>query len=107
MFRFESFHMYGIIGTAVIFGAIIISLMKIFKVKIAGGGLVTYTPIPLNFKRHIFSGTIFGLGWALVGACPGPMFVLAGNGYFFILVVITGAVLGTYSYGIIKDKLPH
>ena len=107
MFRFESFHMYGIIGTAVIFGAIIISLMKIFKVKIAGGGLVTYTSIPLNFKRHIFSGTIFGLGWALVGACPGPMFVLAGNGYFFILVVITGAVLGTYSYGIIKDKLPH
>lgn len=107
MFRFESFHMYGIIGTAVILGAIIISLMKIFKVKIAGGGLVTYAPIPFNFKRHIFSGTIFGLGWALVGACPGPMFVLAGNGYFFILVVISGAVLGTYSYGMIKDKLPH
>jgi uncharacterized membrane protein YedE/YeeE len=107
MFRFESFHMYGIIGTAVVLGALAIALMKVFNVKVAGGGTVSYTPLPLNIKRHIISGTIFGLGWALVGACPGPMFVLAGNGYFFILVVIVGAVLGTYSYGIIRNKLPH
>lgn len=107
MFRFESFHMYGIIGSAVVFGSITIYLMKILKVKVAGGGYVNYTPLPLNLKRHIISGTIFGLGWALVGACPGPMFVLAGNGYFFILVVIAGAVFGTYSYGMIKHKLPH
>jgi uncharacterized membrane protein YedE/YeeE len=107
MFRFESFHMYGIIGTAVILGAMVIALMKRFKVRVAGGGGVVYNPLPLNIKRHLISGTIFGLGWALVGACPGPMFVLAGNGYFFILVVISGAVLGTYMYGLIKNKLPH
>lgn len=107
MFRFESFHMYGIIGTAVILGAIIISIMKILKVRVAGGGVVVYNSLPLNIKRHLISGTIFGLGWALVGACPGPMFVLAGNGYFFILVVIAGAVFGTYTYGLIKNKLPH
>jgi uncharacterized membrane protein YedE/YeeE len=107
MFRFESFHMYGIIGTAVILGAIIISMMKIFKVRVAGGGVVVYNSLPLNMKRHLISGTIFGLGWALVGACPGPMFVLAGNGYFFILVVIAGAVFGTYVYGLIRNRLPH
>jgi len=107
MFRFESFHMYGIIGTAVILGAIIISIMKILKVRVAGGGVVVYNSLPLNIKRHLISGTIFGLGWALVGACPGPMFVLAGNGYFFILVVIAGAVFGTYTYGLIRNKLPH
>lgn len=107
MFRFESFHMYGIIGTAVILGFIIISLMKIFKVRVAGGGVVVYNSLPLNIKRHLISGTIFGLGWALVGACPGPMFVLAGNGYFFILVVIAGAVFGTYIYGLIRNRLPH
>jgi len=107
MFRFESFHMYGIIGTAVILGAIIISMMKIFKVRVAGGGVVDYNSLPLNMKRHLISGTIFGLGWALVGACPGPMFVLAGNGYFFILVVIAGAVFGTYIYGLIRNRLPH
>ncbi|MBU6168215.1 MAG: YeeE/YedE family protein [Bacteroidetes bacterium] len=107
MFRFESFHMYGIIGTAVILGAIIISIMKILKVRVAGGGVVVYNSLPLNMKRHLISGTIFGLGWALVGACPGPMFVLAGNGYFFILVVIAGAVFGTYTYGLIRNKLPH
>ena len=107
MFRFESFHMYGIIGTAVILGAIIISMMKIFKVRVAGGGVVVYNSLPLNMKRHLISGTIFGLGWALVGACPGPMFVLAGNGYFFILVVIAGAVFGTYIYGLIRNRLPH
>lgn len=107
MFRFESFHMYGIIGTAVILGAIIISIMKILKVRVAGGGVVVYNSLPLNMKRHLISGTIFGLGWALVGACPGPMFVLAGNGYFFILVVIAGAVFGTYIYGLIRNRLPH
>jgi len=107
MFRFESFHMYGIIGTAVILGAIIISIMKILKVRVAGGGVVVYNSLPLNIKRHLISGTIFGLGWALVGACPGLMFVLAGNGYFFILVVIAGAVFGTYTYGLIRNKLPH
>jgi uncharacterized protein len=61
----------------------------------------------LNLKRHLLAGSIFGLGWALVGCCPGPMYVLIGNGYFIILVVMIGAVLGTYVYGLVMDKLPH
>lgn len=88
MFRFESFHMYGIIGVSVILGAIAIFLLKKFKVKTLSGEPVSYTPIPLNIKRHLISGTIFGLGWAIVGCCPGPMYVLIGQGYWIILVVL-------------------
>ncbi len=107
MFRFESFHMYGIIGVSVILGAIAIFLLKKFKVKTLSGEPVSYTPIPLNIKRHLISGTIFGLGWAIVGCCPGPMYVLIGQGYWIILVVLASAVLGTYTYGLVRDKLPH
>lgn len=107
MFRFESFHMYGVIGTAVILGAIIIFLMKKLKVKTWDGDLVTYTPIPLSLKRHILAGSIFGLGWGLAGSCPGPMYAMLGNGYWTFLIVIASAILGTFVYGVIKDKLPH
>ena len=107
MFRFESFHMYGIIGTAVVLSALIVWLMKSSKMKTLVGNTVSYTPMKLNLKRHLLAGSIFGLGWALVGCCPGPMFVLIGNGYFIILVVMIGAVLGTYVYGLVMDKLPH
>jgi uncharacterized protein len=107
MFRFESFHMYGIIGTAVVLSALIVWLMKSSKMKTLVGNTVSYTPMKLNLKRHLLAGSIFGLGWAMVGCCPGPMFVLIGNGYFVILVVMIGAVLGTYVYGLIMDKLPH
>lgn len=107
MFRFESIHMYGIIGVAVILGAAIIFAMKKFKIKTLTDKLVTYTPLNLNIKRHLMAGTIFGLGWALMGACPGPMFVMLGHGFWIFLVVILGATLGTFSYGVIKDKLPH
>lgn len=107
MFRFESFHMYGIIGTAVVLGAIILQVMKRTKMKTWNGNIVGYTPMPFNLARHLISGTIFGLGWALVGCCPGPMYVLVGHGYWIMLVVIAGAVLGTFSYGLVKHKLPH
>lgn len=107
MFRFESIHMYGIIGVAVILGATAIFLLKKFKVKTLSGEPVSYTPMNLNIKRHLLSGTIFGLGWALVGCCPGPMYVLIGQGYWIILVVMASAVLGTYTYGLVRDKLPH
>ena len=106
MFRLQSFHMYGVIGTAVVVGAISVFLIKKFKIKTVHGEEITFTDKKFN-KGQIIGGLIFGLGWALVGACPGPMFVLAGNGYFFILVVIAGAVFGTYTYGMVKDKLPH
>lgn len=68
---------------------------------------ISYTPMPLNFKRHLIAGTIFGLGWALVGACPGPMYILLGHGYWMLALIILGAIMGTYTYGVIKDKLPH
>ena len=107
MFRFESIHMYGIIGVAVILGAIVIALMKRSKMKTMKDTFVSYKPMKLNVKRHILAGTIFGLGWALMGACPGPMFIMLGHGFTIFIITITGAVLGTLTYGAIKDKLPH
>lgn len=108
MFRFESFHMYGIIGTAVVLGVIILQTMKRFNIKTLDDAFVTYKrPIDLNFKRHLIAGTIFGLGWALIGACPGPMFIMLGHGLYIFVVVILSAVLGTFVYGVVRDKLPH
>jgi uncharacterized membrane protein YedE/YeeE len=107
MFRFESFHMYGIIGTAVVLGAILIALMKRLKVRTLRDTFVSYTPMQFNVKRHLLAGSIFGLGWALMGACPGPMFVLLGQGFFILILVIASATLGTFAYGVVKDKLPH
>lgn len=107
MFRFESFHMYGIIGVAVVLGSIIIFLMKKSKMKTLRDTVVNYTPMKFNIKRHLLAGSIFGLGWALMGACPGPMFVLLGNGFWILLVTIVGAILGTFTYGVVRNKLPH
>lgn len=107
MFRFESFHMYGIIGVAVTASALIIWLMKRSKMKTLDGKLVTLPPMPLNIKRHLLAGTIFGLGWALIGSCPGPIYVLLGNGYSILLLVLAGALLGALVYGAFGQKLPH
>lgn len=107
MFRFESFHMYGIIGTAVVLGALTVWAMKKLNVKTLRGTDISYNPMKLSVKRHLLAGSIFGLGWALVGCCPGPMYVLIGNGYAIILLVMLGAILGTFTYGAIRDKLPH
>ena len=107
MFRFESFHMYGIIGTAVGIGATAMFLLKKFKVKTLSGDYVSYTPMQMNVARHLLAGSIFGLGWALTGCCPGPMYVLIGQGYWIIVVAMLSAILGTYTYGVLRDKLPH
>ena len=107
MFRFESFHMYGIIGTAVILGAIAIHLAKRFNMKTIAGDKPTYTIKQGSIFRLIVGGSIFGLGWAMTGACPGPMFVLVGHGVWSILIVIASALLGTFLYGIVKKRLPH
>ncbi|MCB0579664.1 MAG: YeeE/YedE family protein [Phaeodactylibacter sp.] len=107
MFRFESFHMYGIIGTAVVLGAAAMWAMKKFNIKTLRGTFVTYNPMKLSIKRHLLAGSIFGLGWALVGCCPGPMYVLLGNGYAIMILILLGAILGTYTYGLVMDKLPH
>lgn len=107
MFRFESFHMYGIIGVAVVLGVLINQTIKRLEIKSFSGDKINFTPKDKSISRYLIGGIIFGLGWALAGACPGPMFTLIGAGFLPILVVILFAVLGTYVYGILKDKLPH
>jgi hypothetical protein len=107
MFQFGSFHMYGIIGSALALGVIGIQLIKKFKIKAIGGAEMNLHPKKKGITNYLLGGIIFGLGWALAGACPGPMYVLAGAGYYSILVVIGAALLGTFVYGVLKDKLPH
>lgn len=107
MFQFGSFHMYGIIGSAVGLGIIITQVIKRFKIKSFYGDPITFAPKDRSFKRYMFGGILFGLGWALAGACPGPMFVLLGAGYVPILIVLISSILGTLLYGIVKNKLPH
>lgn len=107
MFRFESFHMYGIIGTAVVTGILLLLITKKLKFKNIEGGLMIVPNKEKGFTRYILGGTLFGLGWALSGACPGPMYILVGTGVFTMIIVILAAILGTYVYGVLKDKLPH
>lgn len=107
MFRFQSFHMFGIIGTAVLSGIFFTWLIKVLKGKDLNGVDIQFRDKDKSWKRYLFGGLIFGLGWALTGACPGPIFVLLGQGYAVMLVVIFGSLLGTYTYGVIKSKLPH
>ena len=107
MFRFESFHMYGIIGSAVGLGMLAVYLIKKYEIKSITGEKITLTPKDKGFYRYIIGGIIFGLGWAMSGACPGPMFVLLGNGILSIGIVILGALFGTLLYGILMKKLPH
>jgi uncharacterized protein len=107
MFRFQSFHMYGIMGTAVVVGAISVYLIKRFKLNDLQGNPIIIHPKAEGWKRYIIGGSLFGLGWALTGACPGPMFVNIGYGYWTMLIVVFGALIGTYLYGVVKDKLPH
>lgn len=107
MFRFESFHMYGIIGSAVLLGMLAVQIIKRTQLKDIEGTPISFNPKNKSIIRYLLGGTIFGLGWALAGACPGPMFVLVGYGYLSLLIVIFGAVLGTFVYGMLHNKLPH
>ena len=107
MFKFQSFHMYGIIGTAVITGAALLLFAKQSKIKNSYGGPINAPQKDKNIKSALIGGTIFGLGWALCGACPGPMYILVGTGTFSMLIVIAAALLGTFCYGLLKHKLPH
>ena len=107
MFKFQAFHMYGVIGSAVAIGLVMVYLFKKGKIKTYLGDKISVAPKKRGFSRNIIGGTIFGLGWALVGACPGPMFILLGRGVTVILVVIFGALLGAFLYHAVKSKLPH
>jgi uncharacterized membrane protein YedE/YeeE len=107
MFQFQSFHMYGIIMVAVLTGIIGIQIIKKYNLKDSSG-----TPIRIADKvpgtfRYLVGGVIFGLGWALAGSCPGPIFILIGAGFTSVILVLLGALIGTFLYGVVKDKLPH
>jgi len=106
MFKFQRFHMYGIIGSAVAVGMISVALIKRFNIKTVQGENVIITPKKFH-KGQIFGGLIFGLGWGLTGACPGPIFAQIGSGEYIVLVVLAGAIAGTWTYGYFRDKLPH
>jgi len=106
MFRLESFHMYGVIGTAVVVGAISVQIIKRFKIKSLSGETIKLEPKPFS-KGQIFGGLAFGFGWALTGACPGPIYAQIGSGVTVFIVTLLSALAGTWFYGLIREKLPH
>ncbi len=106
MFKLQSFHMYGVIGTAVVVGALSVALLKKFKIKTLQKENIVIANKPFT-KGNIYGGLLFGLGWAMTGACPGPLFAQIGAGIGSISIVIASALLGTWTYGYFKEKLPH
>jgi uncharacterized membrane protein YedE/YeeE len=107
MFQFQSFHMYGIIGSALVLGVILTAMIKRFKMKSFFKNPIHFEAKEKSFYRYMIGGILFGLGWALAGACPGPMYTLVGAGFAPMILVVVAAVVGTYVYGLLKDKLPH
>jgi uncharacterized membrane protein YedE/YeeE len=106
MFRLQSFHMYGIIGTAIVVAAISIALIKKLKLKTIDGEPIHFSKKQFN-KGQVIGGLLFGLGWGITGACPGPLFAQLGAGLTAVTVVIASAIFGTWVYGLIREKLPH
>lgn len=108
MFRFQSFHMYGIIGVAVAVAALSLQAIARLNIKTIGGQPISIPPKEMGGGyRYWIGGTIFGLGWGLLGACPGPMFALLGGGYPILILGILSAVAGTWVYGYFRPMLPH
>ena len=107
MFQFQSFHMYGIIMTAIVTGVIGIQIIKRNKLKDIDGNILTILDKEKGSARYWIGGVLFGLGWAMVGACPGPIFIMLGAGFMSVGLILIGALFGTFFYGVLKDKLPH
>jgi uncharacterized protein len=107
MFRFQAFHMYGVIGSAIATAALSVYLLQRFAVRTLDGETVQVPAMPIDGYRHVIGGTIFGLGWALTGACPGPLFILVGAGMPVMMVAIVSAVAGTWVHGYLRPKLPR
>ena len=107
MFQFQSFHMYGIIMVAIMVGLVGLQLIKRNEIKNSKGAPIVIADKEKGSFRYWIGGLFFGLGWALVGSCPGPIFILLGAGFLPIVFVLIGALLGTFLYGLVKDKLPH
>ncbi len=106
MFRFQSFHMYGVIGSAVVIGMISLWIIKKFRIRSIDGEPIHIEPKRFN-KGQIYGGLLFGSGWALTGACPGPLFAQIGTGATVIIVTLLFAMVGTWLYGLLREKLPH
>ncbi|GAB2531319.1 DUF6691 family protein [Spirosoma aerophilum] len=105
MFRLQSFHMYGVIGSAVVVGMISVWLIKRFNIKTLSGESIVFRPKTFH-KGQIYGGFMFGLGWAITGACPGPLFAQIGSGYGVVLFTLLSAIGGTWVYGLLYNKLP-
>ncbi len=106
MFRLQSFFMYGVIGTAVVVGMISVWIIKKYKVKTFSGEAISFEDKKFN-KGLIYGGLIFGIGWAITGACPGPLFAQIGSGFLVVTITFLSAVAGTWVYGLVREKLPH
>lgn len=106
MFRLQSFHMFGVIGTAVVVGMISIFIIKKLKLKSIENETITFENKQFS-KGQIFGGLIFGIGWAITGACPGPLFAQIGSGFLVVLVTLLSAIMGTWVYGLLRERLPH
>ncbi len=107
MFRFQSFHMYGVIGSAVILGIIVMAIIKRTRLQSYDGEQIKITPKDRGVARYLYGGVLFGMGWALTGACPGPVYILIGYGFTIFIPILLSAVLGTFAYGLIRHRLPH
>lgn len=107
MFHFESFHMFGIIGVAVVTGVLGIQIIKRLQLRSIEGNKIEILDKEPGFVRYVVGGIFFGLGWGMVGACPGPIFILLGAGFWHVIFVFIGALLGTFVYGVLQNKLPH
>ena len=106
MFHLQSFHMYGVIGSAVVVGVISVWLIKQFNIKTIYGEMITFKPHSFSWGQ-VIGGLLFGLGWAITGACPGPLYTLIGTGATVIAVTLLSAIAGTWVYGYFREKLPH
>lgn len=106
MFRLDSFHMYGVIGSAVVVGMLSIFLIKKLNIKTLTGEKVVIASKVFQ-KGQIYGGLLFGLGWALTGACPGPLYAQIGSGFLVVIITLLSAIVGTWTYGYSRDELPH
>lgn len=106
MFRLQSFHMYGVIGSAVLVGLVSVLIIRKFGIKTLGGEKIVL-PVKAFSKGQIYGGLLFGFGWAITGACPGPLFAQIGTGATIVIITFLSAVAGTWTYGYLKEKLPH
>lgn len=107
MFRFQSFQLYGIIGSAVVAGMLIVQVVKKRHLNTIDGQEIAIRDKSMSIPRYLLGGFIFGMGWALAGACPAPMFILMGSGCTVLIVYLVAAMTGTYLYGVLRKKLPH